>query len=178
METENILCNIAGFWQRVGMRLLDLIIAGIPCVLLYTYSLKLSVRLGNVIPFVVYWIFFCAAMIFFIVKYGGTPGKLIMKAKIIDKNGERLTILRSVRRIIFYIIGAGCLIPILDLAIQSKIEEKDVVHFLSNSSSMYQSMYSYFGILTIVSDLLVLFNPKRRALHDFIAGSFVVVRGK
>jgi uncharacterized RDD family membrane protein YckC len=148
METENISSKIAGFWQRVGMRLLDLIIAGIPCVLLYSYSLKLSL------------------------------GKLIMKARIIDKNGARLTILGSIGRIIFYIIGAACLISILNLAIQSQIEEKDVVHFISNSSSIYQTIYSYFSILVVVSDLLVLFNPKRRALHDFIAGSWLLEENK
>lgn len=36
-----------GFWQRVGMHLLDLLIIGIPVVLLYRFSLSVSITLGS-----------------------------------------------------------------------------------------------------------------------------------
>lgn len=166
--------KVVGFWRRVRMTLLDWVIAVIPITILYIFSLKFSIRTESVLPFVIYWLFFSVTMIFFTVKYGGTLGKLIMKAKIVDNHGRNLTIVRSIYRIIFYIIYAISMIILLNEAIYMKVDEKNIGNYMANSNGVIGQIILIISFVSIISALFVAFNRNRRAIHDFLAGSYVI----
>lgn len=73
-----------GFWERAFMGLVEMLVMSIPFVFLYRTSINISVSAGSIIPFIIYWILLYSFLIFMVVRYGGTPGKLIMKARIVN----------------------------------------------------------------------------------------------
>ena len=99
--------------------------------------------------------------------YGQTLGKMWMNVKILDVSEEAITmrqaILRDLPQLIFN-IGA-IFIGIMALSFDSKSET------LKYTYGVYAALATVWGL----ADFLVfLKNEKRRALHDYIAGTVVV----
>jgi uncharacterized RDD family membrane protein YckC len=163
-----------GFWDRVGMRILDILITAIPFVLIYKYSLVLSVKVESIYPFFIYWIIFYVFYVFMTVRYGGTPGKLILKARIVSKSGSCLNIKNAILRLGFYIPYSIVTILILQEGLNSNINSHDVLHFLSIHKGTFKSIQVLLSFLIIIDEIYLIFNKKKRAIHDLLAGSFVV----
>jgi uncharacterized RDD family membrane protein YckC len=95
-----------GFWLRVGAALIDsvllLLVLG-PVLYLLFGSLNASTRLGD--------LFFnvllpCAITVFLWVRYGGTPGKYALSARVVDADtGQPLTTGRAVLRYVGYYLS-------------------------------------------------------------------------
>ena len=105
------------------------------------------------------------------VKYGQTIGKMITEVKVLDVSEERhLTILQACMRDLMPILCVPFTIYIyFQLAFYGQAEETTLNE---------NSWFVYIGIIILAWTLLeivsMLFNEKRRAVHDFIAGSVVV----
>lgn len=99
----------AGFWSRTGAALIDIIFwvifITIPLSFIYgegywtgeqSYYGSWDVIMGYVFPFVV--------TVWFWMKFFGTPGKIVLKLKVVDaKTGNKLTMGRAVGRYFAYI---------------------------------------------------------------------------
>lgn len=151
-----------GFWKRVLMRIIDIGIIFIPFGLLYRFAVHESVQLNSIVPYILMWIVTSAYYVLTLSIFGGTPGKLILKAKVVDHSGNKLSIHKSLLRSVFYILYA-------------------VIMIFAFSSSNFKPINAPFdviadliGVVTIASDLVVLFNRRKKALHDYIAGSVVI----
>ncbi|WP_218161363.1 RDD family protein [Cohnella sp. OV330] len=151
-----------GFWKRVLMRIIDFGIIFIPIGLLYRSAVHVSVQMNSIVPYILMWLVTSAYYVLTISIFGGTPGKLILKAKVVDHSGNRLSFYKSLLRSIFYILYA-------------------VTMIFAFSSSNFKPINAPFdviaqliGVVTILSDLVVLFNRRKKALHDYIAGSVVI----
>jgi uncharacterized RDD family membrane protein YckC len=83
------------FWRRVWAKILDFLIAAIPGGLAYTFATHTSVKVNSIIPFVIYILLAVSIVAYFIVRYGATPGKLVLKMKIVNKYGSHLTIIEA-----------------------------------------------------------------------------------
>jgi uncharacterized RDD family membrane protein YckC len=88
---------------------------------------------------ILYFQFFCCAFVVlyitgFVAAHGQTPGKAIMKLRIVTETGETPGLLNSFMRAMVLILSINFLFPLL---------------------------YPFF-------------NPQRRALHDLVAGTYVV----
>jgi uncharacterized RDD family membrane protein YckC len=177
MEDENQIktdIQFIGFWKRVQMHLLDLLIIGIPAVLLYRFSLSTSIKFGSVFPFAIYWLLFCAFYVFMVVKFGGTPGKLISKAKVVNKVGNFLHVgAASIRYVLFFLYSVIMVLKLKE-GIDLKVNSSDISHFLSTHKSNISSIGNYIGIITFVECLTAAFNNKKRTVHDYAARSYVV----
>jgi uncharacterized RDD family membrane protein YckC len=160
-----------GFWERVGMRILDLLITAIPFILIYRYLLIASVKAESVYPFILYWIVFYAFYAFMTVRYGGTPGKLILKSKIVSKSGELLNIRNAFMRLGFYIPYSIVSILILQEGLNLNFNSHDIVHFLSSHRGTLNTIQGFLSFLIIIDELYLIFNKKKRAIHDLLAGS-------
>jgi uncharacterized RDD family membrane protein YckC len=103
-------------------------------------------------------------------KYGQTLGKMFMKVKVVDLNEESgITFRQAVARDIFFIA-----ISIIDIGYLAMWFLSDLVgseDSLSNFNYYITTLSSCWVILELVS---MLTNSKRRAIHDFIAGTVVV----
>jgi uncharacterized RDD family membrane protein YckC len=95
-----------GFWLRVGAALIDsvlLLLVLAPVLYLLFGSLNPSTRLGDVVFNVVLP---CAITVFLWVRYGGTPGKYALSARVVDADtGQPLTTGRAVLRYLGYYLS-------------------------------------------------------------------------
>jgi uncharacterized RDD family membrane protein YckC len=170
----------AGFWKRLAAAIIDMIII-IPLLYLfiasrhYSYALAMinTLLIGGL--FVVYCIFFNA-------RFGGSVGKLVVGIKVTRPDGSRIgwgeACMRSSVDIFFGILFIYVyLIPLLH--IDSRQYSAAAINERYNFLSPYQpSWYRIADILKQVwfwSELIVLlFNKRKRSLHDFIAGTVVI----
>ncbi|MDP4182675.1 MAG: RDD family protein [Bacillota bacterium] len=150
-----------GFWKRVLAILIDIIFL-IPIAILYLKTYKYFVSHKMIAPVLIYYILIYAYHIFFITKYGGTPGKLLTKIKIVNKNCENLSIKQVLLRYSPQILGT--LIFLIMNFYNLNSEQNKVLKLIN----------SLIGYFTMADVLVIVFDNKKRAIHDYIAGSFVI----
>ncbi len=105
----------AGFWIRVGAKILDGLIFGAPIwiiifVILRIKGMSLTTPEGskivNIISLPLDFIYY-GLMVFLLGKFGATPGKMILGLKVIRSDSERLTYLRAFCRLLSEFISGA-----------------------------------------------------------------------
>ena len=170
----------AGFWPRLGSLLLDLAIP---------FSLgalglrgELNYRLFDVyfwLPNVLFGLFYS---VYLVKRFGGTPGKLIMGIRIRKLDGGpvsyREALIRYLPDFVFSLaISVALIVPLLhmsdaeylSLSFQNRYQRLTVL-----APSWYKTAQIAQNIWVWGELIVLLTNRKRRALHDFIAGTVVV----
>ncbi|WP_127530595.1 RDD family protein [Paenibacillus kobensis] len=166
------------FWRRVLAKIVETIVVIVPVSVTYTIATHISAWTKSVLPFVIYTVLAILSVVYFTVRYGGTPGKLILKMRIVDRNGNRLKIGNALMRNLFYVIYLLQLIYIISRGISEQVDMKEINHYI-NVTSQSSIMYNIILWITIVDQLFVLFNKKRRSIQDLLGQSYVVdVRGQ
>ena len=170
----------AGLWRRFGALWLDfLITAPFTFGFMYFYSLS---RLNYVYAFIPSHLFFLVYYIYFVKLWGGTPGKLITKIKIIRKDGApvgwREAILRhAVQWSLSIAMGIAFIIPLLNMSDSDYFSVRAMErmkHTLETAPNWYKPVI-WMNQIWIWSEFIVLlFNKRKRALHDYIAGTVVI----
>lgn len=171
----------AGFWVRLAAGLIDFIIF-LPLMLLYFWTESHS-RTGTLLMVIPYYLFYAGFCIFFLGKYGKTPGKMVMKIVVTRKDGTtigyREALLRHAVDAIFGVIaGIGMLIAVFhtDYAVFSdQLTWMQRNKIIMENTPTFATLAGSLSIAWCYSELIVLlFNKKKRAIHDFIAGTVVV----
>ncbi len=181
LRIEGINDNIyAGFGPRLASLLLDSIILGpVIFAILYFNSSGLYMYYYTLVPNLIINLWY---YVYLPKRYGATPGKLIMGMQIIRLDGEKIgwreAFLRHLVMFILAISGAA-----LTIYGMSKTDEAtfESLSWLQQS----QHLMSFSPILLVIytwlsngwfwSELIVLLtNPRKRALHDYIAGTVIV----
>jgi len=172
--------DYAGFWKRFGAYWLDSLVL-LPIVFLSLWGNE-QFRLFQLywlIPGIIFGIWF---HVYLVKRYGGTPGKLLLKIKIAKVDGTdvgyREAFLRySVLLIISTVMSFAMIPAILDMtdALYFSMGWQERALYMNDHAP---SWYSYATIamnIWIWSEFIVMLtNKKRRALHDFMAGTVVV----
>lgn len=173
----------AGFWRRLGAFLVDMAIL-IPYSfgLLYLTGLGKNIYLLSIIPSFIFIIFY---NVYLVKKYGGTPGKLIVGIKVINKNGSDINysnaILRFLLSFVFAIFGAVVMIFSL-----SKISNEEYISLglldrtklISELNTSLFNIHQWVANIWVWSEFIILLtNSRKRAIHDFMA-STVVIKSK
>lgn len=152
----------AGFWRRVFAHLVDCIFLTLALLLvgfLFFDSFAALGQYGIILGFAV-------SAIYFTLGYSGwfdgqTPGKSMVDIRVVDKQGQSLSLGRAFTR---YLI-------------------LDFPFYVSGMLLLWSRPDSFFDLLVhlsaisvvIISLYLLIFNrPSRRTLHDYIAGSLVI----
>jgi uncharacterized RDD family membrane protein YckC len=104
-------------------------------------------------------------------RYGQTLGKMFMKVRVLDISEQRgLNFRQAVMRDIFFI--ALSLLNIGALGVSLFFSEPNLEE---NALSHFQGYVSAISVAWVLLELIsMLTNNKRRAVHDFIAGTVVV----
>ena len=171
-----------GFWKRALAALIDAII-GFALLPITIPLMKFCFAHKTIIPEVAYSIVWTVLWMWLIVKFGATPGKMVIKARIVNSNGEFLTWDKAFLRMLF----PGLLYSINSYsgmwhAMNTAPAGTSINSFLEIGEAITQygqpfAMLGRFLALTAYVDVLViLFNKRKRAIHDFIAGSYVVTK--
>jgi len=169
-----------GFWRRVGAGLLDGLILA-PLGVLTLYGLQNS-RMFYVYYFVpnllLTWIYY----VYLVKRYGGTPGKRIANMRIQKIDGSPVTLWAATARysvMLVFTVFSGLSLVIATLGISEAafassgfLEKMQLID--ANSPSWNKPLtYLMYGWWIAVAISLAA-NVKKRALHDFIAGTMVV----
>jgi uncharacterized RDD family membrane protein YckC len=169
----------SGFWSRLGANLLDGLIT-IPFIflLLFINSFNKNMYFFTTIPNLLFIFWY---NIYLVKKYGGTPGKLIIGIKIIKIdslpiNWKEAFLRYSINFLFSIIMISNTMITVLfaDNEIYNNLNWIQKSVYLSNISSNY-NIITVLNNIWFLSELVVLlFNKRKRAIHDFIAGTVII----
>lgn len=165
-----------GFWQRFGATFIDgLIMApinwGIGYLTSRYYETTILIALTSLLT-----IAYRPAMEYI---YGATVGKMALRLKVVNRNFERCELHEILLRNIFQIVY-----PLLGL-VYTMYNYYNLQHFDSSSISTsstssplnaIQILNIIFLMLFIVEAIVLISNSQKQALHDKIAGTYVVER--
>lgn len=170
----------AGFWVRLGSILLDLlIILPFTGIIIFLNNLGLHYHYVTLIPSLIFGIWY---NIYLVKKYGATPGKLIVGIKIIRINGEKVewkeSILRHIVMFGISLISVFIVFRSTGIADESYYQDLSWIQknqYLMALSPVLYSIYIWVSNIWIYGELLVLLtNKRKRAVHDFIAGTVII----
>jgi len=172
----------AGFWKRFWAAIIDLIII-VPVIYLYFFvRLKGSDKNIAIVITILFSIVVAMYNVFFNVRFGGSPGKLAVGIRVTKPDGSRIGWLEAWKRSSVDLLYASLALYINIFAIIHVDLNKYSALGFSGQASFLQTYYpSWFGTADVLeqvwfwSELVVLlFNRRKRAIHDFIAGTVVI----
>lgn len=181
LKIEGISENLyGGFWLRLWSIFLDTL-CNIPLFYLSIFIESTHVYFYVVSNFICL-LFGIWYSIYLPKKYGGTPGKLMVGIKILKLNGDSIgwkeAILRHSIDMIFGLFGILILIYSVseaDNSIYLSKSREDRFEYLSSFTPILSQINLWAVGIWMCSELIfLLFNERRRAVHDFIAGTVIV----
>ena len=178
MNTDTL--RYAGFWPRLASLLLDAIIM-IPLMALSLWG-NAQFRLLGVyyfLPGIVFGLFYS---VYLVRRFGGTPGKIIVGIRIRKLDGQPVGYREAFLRYLpDFILGTLMSIAFIIPVFHMTDAEYHSLAFVERTKRMVELAPSWYKPLQwfqtawVWGELIVLLtNRKRRALHDFIAGTVVV----
>lgn len=172
----------AGFWRRLAAGLLDLVIL-IPYIILtaWMYGRSPQAPAFLVLPAILFGLWF---HVYLVRRYGATPGKLLMGLRIVRLDGESVGYKEAILRYLPVFVTSSLVAIALALGSwQLSHVEYMQLTWQQRSFRMQQLAPSWYRPLFIFEQiwfwsefLVMLTNKKRRAIHDFIAGTVVIVK--
>lgn len=181
LEIEGISESLyGGFWARLGSLLLDGVFM-MPVILLTLYLNGLGKNI-YFITFIPNFLFGLWYGIYLPKKYGGTPGKLVVGMKIIRIDGEPIDWKESILRysinlvitLFSVIMMTVCIVRADDSVFTSLSWIKQSQYLMTLSPSFFK-VHTWISNIWIYGELAVLLtNKRKRAIHDFIAGTVIV----
>lgn len=172
--------NVGGFWLRVGAKFIDLLVMSPIIGLTYWLSsLSRSFYLWSIIPSTLFALFYS---VYLVRRYGGTPGKLVLKLNIQMKDHSPVTLKAAlIRETPMILMGAASNLG-LGLAALTMDDATYLAYgFFERSTVLAASGADWVPLIgwlingwTWVGAIVLLLNKRRRAVHDFIAGTVVV----
>lgn len=172
--------NVGGFWLRVGAKIIDLLVMSPIIGLTYWLSsLSRSFYLWSVIPSMLFALFYS---VFLVRRYGGTPGKLALKLRIQMKDHSPVTFVAAlIRETPMMLMGAASSLGLGLAAMTMDEATYQAYGFFERSTVLATSGPDWVPLVswlingwTLVGVIVLLLNKRRRAVHDFLAGTAVV----
>ena len=173
----------AGFWQRLGAFGVDFLISGLPLlpIAIWGGSRFKYFPLYSLGPIAIWSLFY---NVYLVRHFGGTPGKLVMRAEIRNIDGSsvgyRGALLRFLPEFLLWLLASIALaMPLFEIT----DPEFQSLGFNERNRLLYQLAPPWYETVEVFEQvwvwsefIVMLTNRKRRALHDFIAGTVVVIR--
>ena len=172
----------AAWWRRILAHLIDLCVV-VPIVVLQTRLGTYAPRM--VVPFiipvavvVVGYFVYCHA------RWGRTFGKLVTGIRVVALDGKQISwrqaVLRNAGEIVFYVPYCAVFMYAYNsvalpeyLSVPAQQRFKIITAQWPSWSHMVSNLNAYWGWSEFV---VMLFNKRRRAIHDFMGGTVVVQR--
>ena len=173
--------SYAGFWRRFGALWIDFLIM-FPLAALAWWGNQ-HVRLFQLYYFIPGHLFTLFYDVYLVRRFGGSPGKRILRISIRKTDGSpvgyREALLRYAPQALLAAIGTIGLIyaklAITDVAFASMSLAERTKQINALAPAWYQPVNIALGIWLFSEPIVMLTNSSRRALHDFIAGTIVIL---
>jgi uncharacterized RDD family membrane protein YckC len=172
----------AGFWRRFGAGLLDMaIFVPFGYLTLWVHSQSQLAPSIWLLPLISIGVWF---NVYLVRRYGGTPGKLLLGLRIVRVDGIPVGYKESVLRHLPLLISGSLISTALVIA-SWKLAEAEYMGLalMPRYKQLEQLAPSwYWQILTVEQIwiwgefLVMMTNAKGRALHDYIAGTVVILK--
>ena len=170
----------AGLWKRLCAAITDMLV-WIPVLFIFYHIQSINI-VTAVIATVIQGFSFSIYSIFLNLKYGGTLGKLAVGIRITKPNGEKIglreALLRSSVDIIYGLLFVAFqvyAISQVDSDVYLAAGYMERMKLLGPYYPEYNKYSSIFFNVWYWGEMIVLlFNKRKRALHDFIAGTVVI----
>ncbi len=170
----------AGFWIRVAAKLVDFIILlPVMGLVFYVNSISKSASLTIMIPNLLFGLAF---EVILVKLYGGTPGKLIMGLKIIQKNGDNIdwkaSFYRNSVEFMLAVTGVYILFLTLNLIDDSTyaslgfMKRNQLMATINPVPMKIQNWINF--VWFFIGAIVLISNSRKRTTHDFIAGTVVI----
>jgi uncharacterized RDD family membrane protein YckC len=170
----------AGFWQRFGAYWIDVIVL-LPLMGLGYWGGEQSrlFQLYWLVPGLLFGLFFS---VYLVKRYGGTPGKLLLNTRIAMLDGSAVTMKAAViRHAVLFILSALMAVAMVMATLKMTDASYFSLGYLARAMALTQLAPAWYSPVMIFMQIWVwgefitmLFNKRRRAVHDFIAGTIVV----
>jgi len=165
----------AGFWIRVGAYIIDSLIF-IPIMILgywNLFSLKSTAVLVLIsLPGLIYKPFMESF-------FGATLGKMSCKIKVIDDDGNKLSLFSAYIRFFPFLLSAGVALA-GQLILFSSSQFQSITSFTELGQAQQGSFLDVINYtvlaLVLIDCICVAFTFRKRALHDMMAESFCVYK--
>lgn len=172
--------HYAGFRQRLGAFLLDVIIFLSGFAL--SFWLDERYRLAQVYSFLPWLIMGLWYHVYLVKRYDGTLGKLLLKIRITRLDGTSVGYRESfLRYSVLFILSTLQSIPLLIAVLNMSDVEYLSLGFQERTLRLVAMAPSWYETITILLNIwiwsefvVMLTNKKRRAPHDFMAGTVVI----
>ena len=171
----------AGFWPRFAALLLDFFIMS-PLLILGWWG-QTHFRLFNLYFFLPGTLFGLWYGVYLVRRFGGTPGKRLMKLRIVKVSGESVTYREALLRYLpEWVMAIGTAVAgIVAVLSLTDAQYFAAATFMERSQLIADAMPSWEGPISIALNVwiwgelvVMLTNKKRRSSHDFIAGTVVI----
>ncbi|HET9495748.1 MAG TPA: RDD family protein [Chloroflexia bacterium] len=170
----------AGFWRRVGAGLIDLAL-WIPVVVML-YWLESVSRAAAILSAVLGSALYYAYVLPLTKRFGGTLGKLAVGIRVRPVDGSTLQWDHVVRRSAVDMVSSATILAAVIIGLSEIPFEAyraaswtDRTGVLTQAVPWYPWATNAYMLWVLSEFLVILLNRKRRALHDFIAGTIVVL---
>jgi len=176
--------SYASFWQRFAATWIDFFIL-LPLMFTQVWfeSLSKTAAIILVIPITAVY---CVYTIYSHGRFGRTIGKYAMRIRVVRMTGERIgwreAWLRSSMDVVFSVLHVVAALDALATIPDTEYYGVGWTQRAANLYALYPAWLRWTETASVIwvwSELVVmLFNKKRRALHDFIAGTVVTADDK
>ena len=167
-------------WTRIAAKLIDFVVMlPVAGLILYINGLSKSAYFYAILPNLAICILYD---VYLVKRYGGTPGKLLMGLKIVQKNGDDVdwnaSFMRYIVTFCLSIMGIFVMLWTLSLIDDTTyvsigfLKRTQLLSELNPLMSKFQTFTSLAW--TVAGIIAILSNKRKRAVHDFIAGTVVV----
>ncbi|MBW1901230.1 MAG: RDD family protein, partial [Deltaproteobacteria bacterium] len=130
----------------------------------------------------IFTIIWTGIFLYLVVHYGATPGKFVLKLRIVDRKCNFLTWPAAIKRKSPYISISLVSLLQMNSAVRTYPGFETVPTFVEIGGvlSQYGGVYAPLALVLscfIYFDIgVILFNKRKRALHDYIGGSYVITK--
>ncbi len=172
----------AGFWKRFCAGVADAFIL-MPLAFLFIWLEGFDRTIAIVITIpssVLFWMYHVC----FNARLGGTPGKLAVGIRITKPDGSRISWPEAWKRSSVDIV-LGLLVLVVEIWALTQVDPElyaslrwvERAHLLQEQSPGWYSSFDVVMQVWVWSEVVVLLcNKRKRAIHDFIAGTVVVMK--
>jgi uncharacterized RDD family membrane protein YckC len=179
MNVDDSLHRYAGFWSRLVAGLVDLIVfAPLIALVIWIQGLSRTAALAIVVPRA---LLAATYNIYFHGRWGQNLGKMVMGIRVVNVSGNPMSwkqaFLRfSVDVVLGAALAASSLVGLLHIAPASylTLSWTERAQRIAELSPGYDFLLYATNVWVWSEIIVLLFNRRKRALHDFIAGTVVI----
>jgi len=179
-DYNQIFLIYAGFWKRFGAHLLDTVLLA-PYIGL-TWWLSEQSRMFNLYFFVPSLLFSLWFNVYLVKRYGGTPGKLLLKIRIARLDSSTIGYREALLRYALVLILSNLVAIGLDIATLNMSDlDYSSLGLTARTTRLIETAPAWCQPVNIMlqvwiwGEFVIMFtNKRRRALHDLMAGTVVI----